>query len=115
LNPYGPGNTYTAVLSHAAAAHHGPLVRLSLVPENYAVEWEPHATPMARTPLPDGSSAYTVDWTQVPEGAEPVVERRVAALLAQTGGTSTECQLTRFGYRHPDPDGLSTLEVVEEF
>ena len=116
LNPYGPGNTFTAVLNHQAVAFHGPLVRLALVPDAFMVEWDSvaHDTPLARIVMPDGSFAYTVDWALAPPGAVPVVERRVAALLVQGGGASTECQLTRFGFRYPDGQG-STVEVVEEF
>jgi len=93
FNPYGPGNTFRAILDKSAEAHHGKLVKFS-------VFWH--------------DNEYSVDWTTLPDNARPIrfrdgnMKRDIS-----TGETEQWWSGVRFGYQYNDPDGKNVQEVQE--
>lgn len=91
-NPYGEGNTFTAVLNGQPEAEHGALVKFSAFWKN---------------------ARYDVDWTQLPDNARPIRYRH--GYIVQMGPNAGESGWTGidFGYQYNDEDGKNH-EVKEE-
>ena len=91
-NPYGDGNTFTAVLTGAPVAEHGPMVRFSCF---YL------------------DTRYDVDWRPLPESARPIRFRHGFS-TADGNGTviASGWAGIDFGYQYNDDDGRNQQEVL---
>ena len=93
VNPYGEGNTFTAILSNAPEAEHGRMVRFS-------VFWQ--------------DNRYDIDWTTMPKNARPIRFRHgFSTIAAGTGEMTSGWSGCDFGAQWNDEDGTNQQEVIE--
>jgi hypothetical protein len=92
-NPYGEGNTFTAILNRLAEADHGKMIRFS-------VFWK--------------NQRYDIDWIQVPENARPIRFRHgYSTLHIATGDIESGFSGVDFGCQWNDESGRNQQEVIE--
>lgn len=93
VNPFGEGNTFTAILGCQAEAEHGPMVRFSCF---YL------------------DRRYDVDWRSVPDTARPIRFRHGFSTIG-TDGVVVESGWAGvdFGYQWNDEDGRNQQEIVK--
>lgn len=98
-NPFGEGNTWTAIVQEIPTrAGHGPLIRLALFPDS-------------------GGEGIVADWIWIVDhypGAVPIYEREMMATISTPGIEPTvRCMYHRFGFTYID-DGevIDMTEIV---
>lgn len=92
-NPYGEGNTFTAILEKRAEAEHGRMVRFSCFYQN---------------------QRYDIDWTQLPDNARPIRFRHGYHTVNASGETLARgFSGVDFGFQWNDEDGRNQQEVVK--
>lgn len=92
-NPYGEGNTFTAILNKLPEADHGPMIRFSCF-------WK--------------DQRYDVDWTILPESARPIRFRHGFHTIAIDGSYSESgFSGVDFGFQYNDEEGKNQQEVLE--
>ena len=92
-NPYGEGNTFTAILEKRPESDHGRMVRFSCFYED---------------------TRYDVDWTMLPDNARPIRFRHgFHTVNAATGETVAQgWSGMDFGYQYNLEDGQNFQEVI---
>jgi hypothetical protein len=98
-NPWGDGNTFTAIRTHAATENgHGALVRLSLVGDS-------------------GNGRYDIDWKALADRRDvrPIYFRDMhRSKNLDTGEDSGPvCDFHHFGYQYLDDEGFNVQEVED--
>lgn len=91
-NPYGDGNTFTAILNRQPEPEHGRMVTFSCF-------W--------------ADARYDVDWTRLPDSARPIRFRHGYATLSSSGEQTSGWSGVDFGAQWNDATGANQQQVTE--